>query len=60
MHPILLQALASQRAALMPMAAANGRRRRVLLGALPWMVRERIGWTLVHAGLRLIVERERA
>jgi hypothetical protein len=60
MQPALLQALASQRTAQLPMAAVNGHQRPVLSSKRARMVRQRIGWALVQAGLRLVVEREGA
>jgi hypothetical protein len=58
MQPALLQALARQRAAQLPMAAVNGHERPLLSSKPARMVRQRIGWALVHAGLRLVVARE--
>jgi hypothetical protein len=60
MHPTLLQALASQRTAEMRTAAASGHRPPAQPGNAAWLVRQRIGWALVQAGLRLAVRRERA
>ncbi len=57
MYPALLQALASQRAAEMLMAAVNGHRRPASSGKPARIVRQRIGWALVHVGLRLAVSR---
>jgi hypothetical protein len=60
MQLALLQALASQRAAERLMAAVNGHQRPVLPSKRALMIRQRIGWALVQAGLRLVVEREGA
>jgi hypothetical protein len=60
MQPALLQALASQLAAERAMATVNGRQRPVSSSRRARMVRQRIGWALVQAGLRLVVEREGA
>jgi hypothetical protein len=60
MQPALLHALASQRAAQLPMATVNGHQRPVSSSKRARMVRQRIGWALVQAGLRLVVEREGA
>lgn len=60
MQHALLQALASQRAAERLMEAVNGHQRPVLSSKRARMVRQRIGWALVQAGLRLVVEREGA
>jgi hypothetical protein len=60
MQPALLQALASQRAAERSMAVVNGHQRPVSSSRRARMVRQRIGWALVQAGLRLVVEREGA
>ena len=57
---LLLQALVSQRAAQLSMAAVNGHQRPVLSSKRVRRVRQRIGWALVQAGLRLIVEHEGA
>jgi hypothetical protein len=60
MQPALLQALASQLAAERPMATMNGHQRPVSSSRRARMVRQRIGWALVQAGLRLVAEREGA
>ena len=60
MHPVLVQALASQRAAQMRMAAVTGQRQPAHQGKPARPVRQRIGWALVHVGLRLAVGRESA
>jgi hypothetical protein len=60
MQPALLEALASQRAAQLPMAAVNSHRQPVLSSQPARMIRRRIGWALVHLGLRLIVEQQRS
>jgi hypothetical protein len=60
MHPALLQMLARQRAAQLPMAALNSHQRPVLSSKRARMLRQRIGWALVQAGLRLVAEREGA
>jgi hypothetical protein len=60
MYPALLQMLARQRAAELTQAAVNRRQRPVPASKRARMVRQRIGWALVQAGLRLVVEREGA
>jgi hypothetical protein len=60
MQPALLQALASQRAAQLPTAVVNDHRQPALFSKRAAMARQRIGWALVHLGLRLIVEHVRA
>jgi hypothetical protein len=59
MHPTLLQALASQRAAEMR-AAASGHHQPALSSKPARPIRHRVGWALVQVGLRLAVGRERA
>jgi hypothetical protein len=59
MYPTLLPALASQRAAEMR-TAASGHRRPAQPSRAAWPIRQRIGWALVQAGLRLAVRQERA
>jgi len=55
MQPALLEALASQHAAQVPIAAVNSHRQPALSGQPARMIRQRIGGALVHLGLRLIV-----
>jgi hypothetical protein len=59
MHPALLHALASRRTAELR-AAASGRHQPARSRTPARPVRYRIGWALVHVGLRLAVGRERA
>jgi hypothetical protein len=58
MHPTLLRALASQRAAEMLAAASSHHQPALFKPTRP--IRHRIGWALVQVGLRLAVGRERA
>lgn len=60
MHPALLHALSSQRAAQVRTAAATGQRQPAHPSKRSRPVRQRIGWALVHVGLRLAVGRESA
>jgi hypothetical protein len=59
MQPALLEALASQRAAQLLMAAVHSQQP-VLSSQPARMIRQRIGWALVHLGLRLVVEHQRS
>jgi hypothetical protein len=60
MHPALLQALASQRAAQLPMTVVNGHQQPASSTKPARLLRQRIGWALVQVGLHLAVGRERA
>jgi hypothetical protein len=60
MQLFLLQTLAAQRAAQLAMAALDGHQRPVPPSRQARILRQRIGWALVHVGLRLVVARERA
>jgi len=57
MHPIVMQALASQRTAELQAAAVSCHRPPVGTGS---SIRQRIGWALVQVGLRLAVHHARA
>jgi hypothetical protein len=59
MHPIVTQALARQRIAELQ-AAASCHRPPSQPGQTAYSVRQRVGWALVQAGLRLAVRHARA
>jgi hypothetical protein len=60
MHPIFIQALASQRIAELRAAAVNRHRPPAQPRQTAPSVRQRVGWTLVQVGLRLAVRHARA
>jgi hypothetical protein len=62
MHPIIMQALASQRIAQLRAAAVSRHRRpsQPAGTASSISIRQRIGWALVQVGLRLAVRHARA
>ena len=60
MHPVVMQALASQRIAEMRAAAAGRRRLPAQPSETAASVRQRDGWALIDAGLRLAVRHARA
>jgi hypothetical protein len=60
MHPIVMQALASQRIAELQAAAVSCHRQPSQLTGTASSIRQRIGWALIHVGLRLAVRHARA
>jgi hypothetical protein len=60
MHPVFIQAMASQRIAEMRTAAASRRRPPAPATETAPSVRQRVGWALIDVGLRLAVRHARA
>jgi len=60
MHPIIMQALASQRIAASQVAAVSCHRPPSQPAGTAFSIRQRIGWILVQVGLRLAVHHARA
>ena len=60
MHPIVMQALASQRIAELQAVAVSRHRPPSQPAGTASSIRQRIGWALVQVGLRLAVHHARA